>query len=527
MKRLTLRNRRAVAALAVAIGVTLAAVSPAVAASLSGAASAAANGGTYAGVGAAQPILLESVHAAGKVLQIDDPNAQTSSAPGATQRAAAAIESMRLSDASALRAQALRTYPVDGTTNVYVIADQHDRALARSRNDDAAFRYLTTTDVAAATTDPYAQWEARDAGNGAVTLVNVQRDAAGQPAALDLYNWKTADGSEVQTYTLSTSGAAVQQWRMRSLVPTVATSTVVTAPGAVPAMPTGLTAQYSWGTTWTLPTVTWRMPDPSVWNSDGQVTVAGTSTGFFGEPVDVSVTFAVGAPGDAADSDLRSFAGVTLKELQIRAPRTVTRPIGTTGARITEPVSWNWAAISESSLAAPGTVIVPATATGYAARLVITLVPAQQVNVLRQAGVRYDVLAKDTTPLALTDGNRAAIGFADWRSGGASNRVNPNRVSFTFDQPRQITGVNVYDIGGKQNIGAVTVQYRTLLGGWKNLPSANTWPVANATPNLSLETTSQPVLAVGVRVIVTNKSSATWMTLSEIEAYGPQPTPAS
>lgn len=526
MKRLSFRNPRTVAAVAVVVGVTLAAVSPAVAASLSSAVSA-ASGGTYAGLGAAQPTLLESAHATGKVAQIGDPNAQVSSAPGATERAAAAIESMRTSDAAALRAQALRLYPVAGATNVFVIADQNDRALARSRNDVSTFRYLTTTSAADAAKDPYAQWEARDAGNGAVALVNVQKDADGQAAALDLYNWKTADGSEVQTYTLNTAGAAVQQWRLRSLVPTVATSTVVAAPGAVPAMPTGLSAQYSWGMSTPLTTVAWRMPDPSVWNSAGTVTVSGTSTGFFGENVDLSVTFAIGAPGDATDSTLSSYAGATVKELQMRAPRTVSRPIGDTGARVTEQITWNWSAVSDSTLAAPGTVVVPATSTAFAARLVITLSAAQRVNLLRQPGVHVDYLAKDSTVLALTDGNRSVTGFADWRSGGSANRVNPNRVSFSFDQPRQITGVNVYDIGGKQNIGAVTVQYRTLLGGWKNLPSGGTWPVANTAANLSLETTSQPVVATGVRVIITNKSSATWMTLSEIEAYGPQPTPAS
>lgn len=526
MKRLTLRNPRALAALAVVVGVTLAAVSPAVAASLT-AANSASTGGIYQGLGAAQPFLLESAHATGKVLQIADPAAQISSAPGATERAAAAIEPLRTADPAALRAQSLRLYPVNGTTNVFVIADQNDRALVRARNDSSTFRYLATAAVSSAAGDPYAQWEAEDVGNGAVRFVNVQKDGSGQAAALDLYNWKTADGSEVQTYTLNSSGAAVQQWRMRTLTPTVSSSTVVVSPGAVPPMPTGLAAQYSWGSSFTLPAITWRMPDAAVWNTEGTVTVAGTSTGFFGERVDLTVTFAIGTPGDAADSTLTSFAGVTVKELQMRAPRTVSRPIGTTGARVSEQITWNWGAVSESALAAPGTVIVPAASTSSAARLIITLTAAQRVNLLRQAGVHYDFLAKDSTTFALTDGNRNTTGFADWRSGGSANRVNPNRVSFSFDQPRQVTGVNVYDIGGKQNIGAVTVQYRTLLGGWKNLPTGGTWPLANTTPNLSLETTSSPVVATGIRVIVTNKSSATWMTLSEIEAYGPQSTPAS
>jgi hypothetical protein len=68
----------------------------------------------------------------------------------------------------------------------------------------------------------------------------------------------------------------------------------------------------------------------------------------------------------------------------------------------------------------------------------------------------------------------------------------------------------------------VTVQYRDLIGGWIDMPTdAVAWPYVNATPDLSLEFESTPVLATGMRVIFTNKSSANWMSLSEIEAYGP------
>ena len=86
------------------------------------------------GVGAPTLLLLESVNAAGKVLQIGDTNAQVSSAPGATDRAAAAIETMRTGNAASLKAQALRFFPVTGSANTYLIADQQDRVLVRSRN---------------------------------------------------------------------------------------------------------------------------------------------------------------------------------------------------------------------------------------------------------------------------------------------------------------------------------------------------------------------------------------------------------
>ncbi|MDF2919513.1 MAG: glycerophosphoryl diester phosphodiesterase [Microbacterium sp.] len=478
------------------------------------------------GVGAPTLLLLESVNAAGKVLQIGDTNAQVSSAPGATDRAAAAIETMRTGNAASLKAQALRFFPVTGSANTYLIADQQDRVLVRSRNSETAFRYLQLADVADSASDPYAQWEARDAGDGTVNLVNVQPDPSSQSAALDLYNWKTTDGSEVQTYTLNT-GAAVQKWRMHTLQATVAVPSAVVPAGSAPSMPTSLAARYGWGGSVPLTSIAWRMPDRSVWNSSGEVDVTGTASGFFGEAVAVTAHFSVGSPGQADDAALKSYAGVSVKELRMLAPRTVVRKVSGTAATVTSPVSWDWSALTDAALAQPGTVTVEAVAgSGFSARLIITLVAPERVNLLRQSGVRPDWTFKDGTTFALTDGNRNAVGFADWRSGGAANRVNPNRASFSFDQPRQITGVNVYDIGGKQNIGTVTVQYRTLLGGWKNLPTASGWPVTNSTANLSLEVTSTPVLATGLRVIVGNKSSGTWMTLSEVEAYGPR-TPAS
>lgn len=518
------RSLRLLAVVAVSV-VGLAIVSPAYAEWV-GNAAVSSSTAVPDGVGAPTLILLESVHAPGKVAQIDDPNAQVSSAPGATDRAAAAIETMKTGNAASLKGQALRFYPVSGANNTYVIADQQDRVLTRSRNDQSTFRYLQLADLAASATDPYAQWEARDAGDGTVNLVNVQSDPSAQPAALDLYNWKTADGSEIQTYTLN-AGAAVQKWRMRTLEATVAVPTAIVPTGAVPPMPTNLVGRYSWGGSFPLTSITWQMPDPSVWNTGGELDVTGTASGFFGEDVPVSAHFSIGSPGDADESSMTSYAGVNLKELRMLAPRTVVRKVPGTGATVTSSVSWDWSSLTDAAIAQPGTVTLSAAPeTGFAARLVVTLLAAERVNVLRQSGVHPDFTFKDSTAFALTDGNRNVSGFADWRSGGATNRVNPNRVWFSFDQPRQITGINVYDIGGKQNVGTVTAQYRTVLGGWKNLPTAAGWPYVNQAADLSLEASFTPVLATGVRVIIGNKSSSTWMTLSEIEVYGPR-TPAS
>ncbi|MDR6199309.1 hypothetical protein QE374_001218 [Microbacterium sp. SORGH_AS428] len=470
-------------------------------------------------VGEGQLRLIESSYAPGKVIELGNPAAQPTGPTGATSPAAAAV--FTISGVAALtQKQAVVFSPVTARTDTYVISTQDGRVLSRRNNAASDFRYLQLTErtIDDAATDPYAQWTAVDAGNGEVSLQNVQRDAGGAIAALDLYNWKTADASEVQTYTFS--GAAVQKWKIHPLTAAVASDTVIIQPGAAPQLPTMLRAVYGWGTRFEMTTLTWNLPDENVWNTDGTVTVTGTGIGYFGEQVPVEARYLVGSLSDGADAAYTTFAGVLVKELQMRAPRTVVRGVSGSEATVDAPVTWDWSRVTDADFAAPGTVTVPASAkSGFAANLVITVSPAATTNILRGAGVHHTVTHMDGASFQLTDGVRTVSGFSDWRSGGASNRVNPNTITFFLDEPQQVTGAGVFDIAGKRNIGTVTVQYRTLTGGWANLPGT-AWPVTNPTADLSLEVTNEPVIATGVRVIITNKSASTWMTLSEIEVSG-------
>ena len=470
-------------------------------------------------VGAPELFILESAYASGKVIELGNEKAQQTGPAGATYTAPAAVFP-RSGTPAGISQQALTLYPVTGAARTYVIAARDGRVLARRHNDASDFRYLTLleTTIDAAAADPYAQWTAVDAGGGNVYLHNVQRDGSGQTAALDLYNWNTADASEVQTYTSGT--AAVQQWRMRPLAPSIESPTRVIEPGAAPALPATLLATYSWGPRFDLTAISWELPDAAVWNAEGTVAVTGTATGYLGETLPVRVTYAVGALSDDAHATLSSHAGVTVKELRMHAPATVERTVSGSDLTVTADVRWDWARITDADLATAGTVEIPVIAgLGFDAALTVTLAPAASVNILRGSGVNYAYTFKDDTRFALTDGVRNVTGFADWRSGGATNRVNPNMVTFYLDEPQQITGASVFDIAGKQNIGGVTVQYRTLTGGWADLPGS-TWPYTNATADLSLEVNGTAVLATGVRVVITPKSTATWMSLSEIEVRG-------
>lgn len=472
-------------------------------------------------LGEPTPFLIESLSAPGKVIEIGNPNAQTT-VPDST-RAAAAVFPFAKTPAE-LSAQAVLAYPVEGASNTFVLANDDGQVLARRANDDPNFRYLmlpgVTLDEAAA--NPLAQWTVSDAGNGYSYLRNVQAYGNGAIAGLDMYNWATAAGSEVQTY--DAGGANVQKWRMHPLTATVETHQQRVDTGTMPAFPTALTGKYSWGLTAPLTNIAWTAPASDVWNTDGTVTVEGTGTGYFGETVPVTAEYLVGSLGGAADATMSGYVGQTLKELQMHAPTHVERTISGSTTTVRAKVTWDWASVAAEATASAGTIEVPATAaTGFDARLVITITPAESVNILRGTGIHYDYTHMNGTNFRLTDGNRTVTGFDDWRSGGAANRVNPNTVSFYFDQPRQLTGAGVFDLNGLKNVGGVTVQYRDLIGGWIDMPTdAVAWPYVNQTPDLSLEFESTPVLATGLRVIITNKASSNWMSLSEIEAYGPE-----
>ncbi|WP_106210480.1 Ig-like domain-containing protein [Glaciihabitans tibetensis] len=479
------------------------------------------------GVGTPQRFLVENVHAAGKVLEIGNERAQLTG-PAGDAPAAAAIFARATAPAD-ITAQVITAYPVTGKSATYVFANQDGEVLVRNANDSLNFRYLSvsTIDITAAALDPYAQWAAVDAGAGSVYLQNVQPDPSGRIAALDMYDWKTDDGSQIQTYDAGT--AAVQKWMLRSLTPEVAKYSGRTESGTVPTPPTERTARYSWGATVALASITWNMPDPTVWATDGTVTIEGTGLGLFGEKVALSADYLVGSLGAAVDSAISGHVGITVKQLRMLEPTHVQRTISGSSTTISSPVSWDWAGITDAATAQAGTFTVPAAASsGFTASLVVTIVATDEVNIARGSGIHFGALFGEGS--TLNDGNRDRAGFSDWRSGGAINRVNPNKVMYFFDQPQQITGVAVFDRGtdAKLNVGTATVQYRNLTGGWVDLPVKDlAWPYVNSTPQLELTVESEPVLATGARVVITAKSTATWMSLSEFEVYGPQLAPTA
>ncbi|MFW2513796.1 RICIN domain-containing protein [Demequina sp. SO4-13] len=444
-------------------------------------------------------VVVESVHAPGKAATIAD--------------ATWPLESRSIgADGDAVLSQAIAMHPVEDDT--YVLANAEGRVLARIDGE----RGLEVLDipVAEAAELPLATWTVTS--NGSVSKVVNGAPLDGIDQALDLYDWSTAEGARIATYNDNDFGTN-QSWRVH---PTVATADAVgglVSPGEVPELPVSVTGTYGWGASVSLEDIEWEAPSDAVWEEDGIVAFTGTSVGMLGEEVVIDAEYTVGTVGDAVPATLSSYAGVRVEALKLDAPTRVERRVSGSETTVAADVRWDWDAVTTEMLAEPGTVTVQGVAgLGFEATLEIALAEPARSNFLADTNVRgWSFSGTDPEP-GLTDGDVDAEGFGDWRSGGAVNRINPNWVAFYFDQPRQLDGAAIHEPAGSNNVGAVTFQYRTMSGGWVD---TSVGTLENGGDRLALETDFDPVLATGFRAVFEHKSDASWMRLSELEAWGP------
>ncbi|WP_084125876.1 Ig-like domain-containing protein [Demequina sp. NBRC 110054] len=454
-------------------------------------------------IGAPTPVLLESnwSNASGKVAVI------TGADP--------AIESRTIAtEADDLVDQIIWMYPLVDAEGTYVLANGDGDVVSRIDGS----RYLETLDVTGdeAAASGLSTWVPSTTGD-VTTMQNVEQ-LDGETQVFDLYDWDTSENADIQSY--SSTGAAVQQWVMHDLVASTGLVGELVAPGAAPDVPTTATGTYSWGLTTELTDIEWDMPEQSVWDADGTVEFTGTAAGAFGETVTLAASYTVGTVGDAEPETLSSYAGVLLSQLKKLAPSTVERTVSGTTTTVTADVEWDWDAISQDDLDEVGTITVNgAEDLGFAATLEITLGEPASVNVLRTADWRAWQFYYNTVSYSgLTDGDTSTSVFGDWRSGGASNRVEENWVAFYFDEPQQIDAAALYEASGVNNIGSVTFQYRDMHGGWVDTSAG---AVANGDSTAAIEVDFDSVLATGFRAVFTHKGTSTWMQLAEIEAWGP------
>ncbi|WP_159448816.1 RICIN domain-containing protein [Demequina sp. NBRC 110053] len=455
------------------------------------------------------PVLLESVHAPGKAITIVGRDAETGAWPAENRSIP--------SDAEEILDQAVQMHPVAGVENAYVLTSIEGDVLARV--DGSRDLEVRDQDVATASADPLATWTVTS--NGTASKIVNAAPFDGVEQALDLYDWSTVDGARVGVWDDNDFGTN-QSWRIHPLTASVERIGSVVAPGDAPELPGTVAGSYGWGASVEVSDIAWDAPESEAWQADGEVTFTGAGTGMFGEDVVVEATFTVGTVGDAAPVSLNTYAGVLLHQLRGQAPTTVERSVSGSAATVTADVEWDWSGVTQQDLDSVGSLeVAAAEGTGFAATLIVTISEPARVAVLAGAAADAEVRGwslSGTDPVALTDGDTEAEGWGNWRSGGAANRVSPDWVAFYLPTPTQIDRVELVEPAGADNIGAVTVQYRDVHGGWVDV---STGTVDNSGGRLALDTTFDPVLATGVRALIEHKSDATWMQLSELRAWGP------
>lgn len=448
------------------------------------------------GVDDPQLVLIESAHATGKTAVIGD---------GAFPLTSRTIAS----DPAGVLAQAVSMYPVDGADDEFVLSSAEGEILALAGESGGLALLHVTPDEAAA--EPLAVWTV-SARDDRVMLRN-------GGSALNLFGWNTADGAEIGTYAPGDFGAN-ESWRIHELQGTADGIGGLVEPGAAPELPASVTARYGWGATTALTDIAWDLPADDAWQRDGVVEFTGTAAGLYGDTVRIDARYTVGTIGDAVEAHMTSYAGATIDTLKLHAPRTVERTVSGSDLTVTADVRWDWDAIDPAALAQEGEVLVRAAADlGFAATLRVTLTAPQDVNQLLTGARTWQLHVNGSTDLrGLTDGDRDARAFDTWRAGGAAARVNPNWVAYYFDRPRQLTRAALFEPADADNIGTVTFQFRNMRGGWEDV---STGPIENTGGRLALTTEFEPVMATGFRAVIEHKSDATWMALSEIEAWGP------
>lgn len=459
------------------------------------------------------PVVLESVHAPGKAIRIADLGHDASTWPASSRTIP--------SSAPDVLAHAVQMHPVPDRPDAFVLTNVSGDVLARI--DGSRDLEVRDQDTDAAAGDPLATWTVTS--NGTVVSIANAAPLGGVSQALDLYDWSTADGARVGVWDDNDFGTN-QSWRVHALEASVDPIGELVAPGEVPQLPESLEGTYGWGATAAIEAIEWDAPAADAWNADGTVAFTGTGTGMFGEDVLIDASFTVGTEGDAAPVALSSYAGIFLDQLRAQAPTTVERSVSGSDATVTASVEWDWTDVTQADLDMAGTIEVPAVdGLGFAAILQITLTEPARANILADYASNAQLRGwseSGSDPAGLTDGNVAAEGWGNWVSGGAANRINPDWVAFYFDEPRQVTGADIFEPTGADNIGTVTFQYRTMRGGWVDVPGA---PFINEGASLALEQDFDRVLATGFRAVLEHKSDASWMRLSEIRVWGP--TPAS
>ncbi len=352
-------------------------------------------------------------------------------------------------------------------------------------------------------------------------------------SALDVNGQSTADGASVGVYGSNDGGN--QRWRVRATTATPSAPSILlrTTVGTPAPLPATVVPTYSWGAGVATP-VTWGVP-ADAWDRAGTVTLTGTGTDIYGNAV---VATAVVEVGDLVATDPASVtvvAGSSLDLVRGSAPATIQAQVGTSSARFTVPVTWDFTALTDASFATTGVVTVPGTVDAQAGTGGQAVPATLHVIVGAAAGTTNVALTStpsasftESTSYAVTrtiNGDRGDKGWSNWKSG---TKNETDTLTYTLAQPALLDEARIYfwkDGSSATWPTTVTTQYRDLATNqWTSLPAPVELPEQETAPTATIDLSG--VSASAVRFVLTARP-ATHLIVAETEIDAAVPAASS
>ncbi len=377
---------------------------------------------------------------------------------------------------------------------------------------------LRTMPLDEASTTPGTRWHLTTLDGVTWSLVN-----AVTASSLEVGGQSTSENARVGVY--ESNGGANQRWTVRSVseAPVVAPLTARTQVGVPATLPATVVPTYSWGSGVATP-ITWNVP-ADAWQTAGTVTITGTGTDVYGNPVtDARVVVEVGQVAAADPVSVTVVAGSSPALLAAWAPSTVPTQVGLGDSRFDLPVTWALDDVDAAALAGPGRLTVrgtvSASATGAAdvpATLHVIVVPAGgEENVALTSTPSAADFTESGYPVSRTiNGNTTDKGWSNWKDTKETRAT----LTYALARPEVVESVRVYfykDGSSYTWPTTMRVQHRD--------PRTGTWVDSGDLVSLPEQATAPVVdLPVGaatdaVRVVL-DARAATHIIVSEVEVY--------
>jgi len=405
----------------------------------------------------------------------------------------------------------------------FALESVHDGRFLGATSAGTDLRDVT---LAEASATPGTRWHLTTLDGVTWSLVSAQT-----ASSLEVGGQSTTENARVGVY--ESNGGANQRWTFRAVdeQPVVVPLKARTQVGVPATLPSTVVPTYSWGSGVATP-ITWSVP-ADAWETAGTVTITGTGTDVYGNPVtDARVVVEVGQVVAADPVSVTVVAGSSPALLAAWAPTTVPTQVGLGDSRFDLPVTWALDDVDAAALADPGRLTVrgtvAASATGtadVAATLHVIVVPAGgEENVALTSTPSAADFTESGYPVTRTiNGDTTDKGWSNWKNEKETRAT----LTYALARPEVVESVRVYFYKDGSSY-----TWPTTMRAQHRDPRTGTWVDSGDVVSLP-EQASAPVvdLPVGaatdaVRVVL-DARAATHIIVSEVEVYAQVGAPAA